>query len=161
MKYPIHLFGALLVATPLPRGIAAAISADPQRHALYLEALGKGGLWGIGYDYLLNNRVAVGSTGSLYFLDGQRITTLSPYLNFYPAGSAHSRLMIQAGPQFVQQSTASTVPEWSGISTTKISGQIGTGWEFRSNALFRIYGMIAAGKTGIAPWAGLTAGWTF
>lgn len=151
----------LLLLAVISGALTSAAIADPRRHAVYFEALGKGGLWGLGYDYLLSERFAAGATASFYFLDDQRIASLSPYLNFYPGSIGSGRWMIQAGPQFVHQSTLSPVPEWTGISSGKLGVQLGTGYEYRSRLLFRAYAMMTAGSGGVAPWLGFSLGWTF
>ena len=89
--------------------------AEP-RHAAYVEVLGKGGLWGLGYDFLLARRVAVGAVGSYYVLGGNRFTTVSPYLAGYPVRGAHHGWFVHGGPQIVRRTTPSPVPEWSGAS---------------------------------------------
>lgn len=157
----VLLFGAAFLSGATA-GHAAQVGAIEPHHAVYLEALGKGGLWGVGYDRLLADRAALGITGSLYFLDGQRIATLSPYFTHYFRGETRGRWMLQAGPQLIQQSTATAqIPEWSGTSSTRLQAQLGVGWEHRSSTLLRLYGMVAAGNKGVAPWMGASVGWVF
>lgn len=156
------------LAASLPARADSAAPSDPRspqrvhRHALYVDALGRGGLWGLGYDYQLTGRFAVGATGSFHSLDAQRVWNVSPYLSFYPASSnsGHHRWLLQAGPQFLRTSTASPVPEWDGMSAYKLSAVAATGYEYRSRFLFRAYGMAAIGAGGVTPWVGFSLGRT-
>src|SRR3954463_5758597 len=90
--------------------------AEP-RHVVSLEVLGKGGLWGLAYDYRINKHVAVGAVGSYYQLAGDHYFTLSPYVMAYPVRGEHSGWFAQIGPQLLQHTTPSPVPEWHGMST--------------------------------------------
>jgi hypothetical protein len=130
-------------------------------HALYLEVLGKGGLWGLGYDYTLHPRVAVGATASFYVLDAEQVFSLSPYLQAYLLGvSRHHRWFVQVGPQLAHLYTPSPVPEWPGTSATGIGGVLCSGYEYRARILVRVYAMGTVGKGGYAPWMGISLGWT-
>jgi hypothetical protein len=146
------------LAALLPGTADAAIEG---RQALYLGALGKGGLWGLGYESLLSERWAAGAAGSYYMLDGKRFLTLSPYLALYPVVAGAHRGVLQAGPQLLRESTMSPVPEWQGTRSTRLGSQLSAGYEYRERWLFRAYGMVSAGSEGIAPWLGIDLGFTF
>lgn len=133
--------------------------AEP-RHVVYLEAFGKGGLWGLGYAFTLDRRLAVGAVASSHPLDGQRVTSLAPYVALYPLATRRHRWFIDAGPQLVRLSTPSPVPEWSGTVEHGIGGQLSTGYEYRRGVLLRAFAMVGAGKGGVAPWFGVDVGWT-
>ena len=89
-----------------------AAPARPPRHAVYVELLGKGGLWGVGYDYQVKPWLALGAVGSYYVIGGDHYMTLSPYASVYPVGHGNKRWFVQVGPQMVRHETPSPVPEW-------------------------------------------------
>lgn len=154
-----------LAASPPARASESAPLPEPaaprlRRHALYVDAFGRGGLWGLGYDYQLTDRFAVGATTSFTALDSQRIWSLSPYLGFYPATSGHHRWLVQGGPQILHSATISPVPEWNGMSSTGVRAVVASGYEYRSRFLFRLYGMATIGGSGVTPWVGISLGGT-
>jgi hypothetical protein len=132
-----------------------------RRHSIYLEGLGKGGLWGLGYGYQFSKRVAIGGVASMWMLDGQRVYTASPFLTVYPAGTARHRLFVDVGPQVIRVSTPSPVPEWMGTSSTGVGGQVSLGYERRGPLLVRAFAMCVAGEKGVAPWIGIDMGASF
>jgi hypothetical protein len=134
-------------------------AAGEQRNAVYLELLGKGGLWGLGYDFDLSRRWAVGAAASFYMLDGEQVLTLSPYAGVYPARGRHHSWFVQAGPQLVRLAIPSPVPEWKGTSSIDVGAELSTGWEYRNHILVRGFVMASAGKNGVLPWLGLSLGW--
>ncbi|MCE9577160.1 MAG: hypothetical protein K8W52_28690 [Deltaproteobacteria bacterium] len=136
---------------------AAARAPSLHRHSIYLEALGKGGVWGLGYDYRLTPRLAIGAVGSYLGLDGQRLLTFAPYVSLAPIGLRH-RWFIDVGPQLVDVATPSPVPEWSGTHSTGIGGEVSSGYEYRGRVVVRVYAMAVAGGSGIAPWFGTSLG---
>jgi hypothetical protein len=162
-------------AAPAPRVSALAPTAEPdaqvarigaatapaaRRVAIYGEALGKGGPWGIGVDVSLGRRLGIGAVGSFVPLDGQRLLVLSPYLSVYPLGGARHRWFVDAGPQLINLATPSPVPEWKGTSSTGLGGEVSSGYEYRGRVFVRAYGMAVIGKHGPAPWLGLSMGWS-
>jgi hypothetical protein len=136
-------------------------SRPERRHSVYVEALGKGGLWGLGYGYQLSKRWAVGGVVSGFALDGQRVYSASPFVTLYPLGTERHRLFVDAGPQVVHVSTPSPVPEWMGTSSTGIGGQVSIGYERHGPLLVRVFAMGNAGKNGVAPWIGVDMGAAF
>jgi hypothetical protein len=146
--------------------VAATRGADAEpertpRHSIYVEALGKGGLWGLGYGHQLSKRIALGAVASMWMLDEQRVYNASPFLTIYPLGTGRHRLFVDVGPQLIHVSTPSPVPEWMGSSSTGVGGQVSLGYERRGPLLVRIFAMGAAGKEGVAPWIGLDVGASF
>jgi hypothetical protein len=136
-------------------------AAPLRRHAAYIELLGKGGLWGLGYDFQLLGHVAIGGTASAYTVGArEQVFTLSPYLTGYLAGSARHRWFMQIGPQIVHLRRASPVPEWPGQSSTGLGGELSTGYELRGRVLLRLFVMGAVGRGGAAPWLGMSLGFT-
>jgi hypothetical protein len=158
MRFPPALSRALVVCALM--ALAGPARAEPRRHALYLEAGGKGGLWGLGYDAELGHRLGLGAAASFTVLDREHITVLSPYLAVRLLGQGHHRWFVHAGPTLTRVATPSPVPEWSGTASTKLSGELSSGWEYRGRLLFRMFGMLAVGERGAAPWLGASVGWT-
>ncbi len=137
--------------------------AEPERtsHSIYVEALGKGGLWGLGYGYQLTKRLALGAVASMWMFDGQRVYSASPFLTVYPAGTERHRLFVDVGPQLVRVFTPAPVPELMDTSSTGIGGQVSIGYERRGPLLVRVYAMGVAGENGVAPWLGVDMGAAF
>jgi len=158
-----------VIALVVALGISARANADtttieaayepPRRHAVYVELFGKGGLWGLGYDYALWPRIVLGGTVSYYAINGERVVSVSPYAAIYPIGERH-RWFVQLGPQLVHLSRMSPVPEWPGQSSTGVSAELSTGYELRTRVLFRAFAMGSLGKGGVAPWLGVSLGVT-
>jgi hypothetical protein len=142
-----------------PASTSASVDTVRGDQAVYVELLGKGGLYGLGYDYQFHPRFAVGATASYYVLDGQEIFDLSPYLMSYLVGTHRQRWFLQLGPQLSYVRTPSPVPEWPGESRTGIGGELCSGWEYRHGVLVRVFGMLTIGEGGAAPWMGVSLGW--
>jgi hypothetical protein len=140
--------------------LAAGTAHAEPRHTVFGELLGKGGLWGAGYEYAVTPRLSLGAVGSVYVLHGDRFMTLSPYVSLYPIGLHRHRWFIQAGPQLVRRSTPSPVPEWQGMATTAWDGELSSGYEYRNQIVVRAYAMAELG-TRLAPWVGTSIGWTW
>ena len=134
---------------------------EPARHALYLEVLGKGGLWGLGYDYRITKRLRVGAVASLTMLDGDRLLSFTPYLAASLVTRGHHSWYVDGGPQLVDYTAPSTVPEWHGTGSTGIGFEVSTGYEYRNHVLVRVFGMATAGAHGVAPWLGASFGWSW
>lgn len=130
-----------------------------REHTLYVEVLGKGGLWGAGYDVSLFRWLGVGATVSFSSTDGERVYSLSPYLTAYPLMGEHHRWFVHAGPQLFRVSTPSPVPEWSGTVSSGIGGEVSSGYEYRGRVVVRAYAMGAVGRNGATPWLGASLGW--
>ncbi|NVB76782.1 MAG: hypothetical protein HOV81_00170 [Kofleriaceae bacterium] len=136
------------------------VAAD-RRNGLYLEALGKGGLWGLGYDRRLARRVSIGVVGSGFSSEGQRYVSLSPYLGLYLARHGRSAWFADGGAMLVRTWADSPVPEWPGETSSGAAGIISSGYEFRGRLIFRVFVHGVIGKGGALPWVGLGLGWAF
>src|SRR5690349_48640 len=88
-------------------GAAATAQADPPErpHAAYVELLGKGALWGAGYDYQPSRWFSFGAAASYFILRGERVSTFSPYAGLYPLGHGRHRLFLHGGPLVVHKDT--------------------------------------------------------
>ncbi len=140
-------------------GVAAArVEARP--NAIYIEALGKGGVWGLGYERHLATWLGVGGVASFTMLDGQRMYSLTPYVLVYPARSGAHGLFVDGGANLIRIDTPSPVPEWDGMTESGIGAEMSAGYEYRGTLLLRLYVQAVAGKGGVAPWGGASIGWT-
>ena len=140
---------------------ARARADEPARpHAAYVELLGKGALWGAGYDYQPSRWLAFGAAASYFVVRGERVATVSPYVGVYPIGHGRHRLFAHAGPMIVHKETPSPVPEWPGQSETGVAAELSVGYELRARVLFRVCAMGTAGRGGVYPWLGASLGWT-
>jgi hypothetical protein len=143
---------------PAP-GTRAPATSSPARHAVYVDLLGRAGLWGLGYDYQPRRWLGFGAAASFYILDGDRFSTIAPYAALYPiARGAHSAFL-QLGPSASRRTTPSPVPEWDGMSTTQLGAALCAGYEYRRGVLFRAYAMASKGDH-LVPWLGVSLGWT-
>jgi hypothetical protein len=150
----------LLCALPLSLCAPDRANAQPA-HGVYAELFGKGGLWGLGYDYRLHHRLTVGAVASAYSLNGKRVITLSPYLGVYlRKGGAHG-WFADAGPQAVHTWAPSPIPEWEGHSSSGLGVLVATGYEYRARLLVRVFAEGVAGKGGVLPWLGAGVGCAF
>lgn len=143
------------------RTAVSAPAAQKQPYALYIEILGKGGVWGVGGDVQLGKRWAIGSTGSFQRWGTQTVLSVSPYVAGYLFPEKRHRLFFQAGPQWVYLSTGSLVPEWKGSRASGLGAQLSTGYEYRNIFLFRFFAMGSIGRQGVAPWMGFDIGHAF
>ena len=145
--------------------LLATLAARPVRaeraNSVYLEAFGKGGLWGLGYDRRLHPRVALGVVGSGYAFEGERYLSLSPYLGLYILRHGRSSWFADLGAQVAHAWSESPVPEWDGQSSSGIGGMMSTGYEFRGRLLVRVFVHGVFGKGGALPWVGADVGWAF
>lgn len=144
--------------SPSPARSAAAASA-PGRHAIYVEGFGKGGLFGLGYDYHVHPRVSFGGVVSYYGLRGEHVFAAAPYVGVNLVGVRRHRLFAHFGPLLVHLYTPSPVIEWAGRSESGVAVELTAGYEYRNRVLFRVALMGTAGKGGVAPWAGVSLGW--
>ena len=151
----------LVIAIVAVLCLARPADADPGSHGVvFTEILGKGGLWGVGYDHPLARRLEVGAVASYLVLDGQHISTLAPYARLAIAGRDRNRFYLDYGPQLVRGSTPSPVPEWMGTTSSGIGTQLSAGYEHRGRAVLRVFAMGTIGRGGAAPWLGADLGWS-
>ena len=135
------------------------VAQGPAPHAIYVDVLGKAGLWGLGYDWQARPRFAIGGAASYYSFDGDHITTLAPYVAGYPIDRGHHRGFVQLGPTLTRRTTPSPVPEWRGMTTSRVGAELSAGYEYRHGFLFRAYAMASQGDH-LVPWLGASIGWT-
>lgn len=137
---------------------SATARAEPH-HTVSVELFGKGGLWGLGYEWQPQRRFALGAVGSWYMLGGEHYATFSPYVSAYPVAHERHRWFVQLGPQLVHRTTPSPGPEWQGMSTTGYDLELSSGYERRGSVVLRAYAMTSVGAR-ITPWLGASIGWS-
>jgi hypothetical protein len=142
-------------------GEPAASNRSLRPNAAYVELLGKNGLYGLGYDRALSDRLAVGGAAAWFTVESEEVLSLSPYVNVYPLAGSRWALALQAGAQLVHVKVPSRVVGWSGASATGVAGQVSAGFEFRSPVLCRFLASGVFGRGGFRPWAGLALGSAF
>ncbi len=141
--------------------LASHTAAADHSNTIYVEAFGKGGLWGLGYDHRFAHRYSIGAVGSGASFDGERYVSLSPYLGLAIARHGRSAWFADFGAQIAHVWSDSPVPEWDGERSTGVGAMFSTGYEFRGRLLFRLYAHGVVGKGGALPWAGTSLGWAF
>ena len=130
--------------------------------AVYVEALGRGGAYGVGGEIAVRERVAVGAAASFLPADGERVATFSPYLHVEIVARGAHAWFVDVGPSVVHRSIPSPVPEWGGVSDTSLGGVVTTGHEVAGDRLFlRSSISLAIGPGGVAPWGGVALGMRF
>jgi hypothetical protein len=142
-------------------GDASGGALSRQPHAAYFEMLGKNGLYGLGYDFALSDRFAVGGALAYFTVESEHVFSVSPYANAYPLAGRWGALVLQGGAQLVHVWVPSRVIGWSGTSTTGVAGQISAGYEYRNRFLFRFLASGVFGQGGLRPWVGLALGAAF
>ncbi len=147
----------VVAASATATSLSGGAAAEPT-HAVYAEGLGKGGLYGVGYDLGLTRRLGLGAVASYYVLGGDRFTRLAPYVTAYPWRGARHGWFVQAGPLWVHRHTPSPGPEWQGRTTASVDAEVSMGYEYRRGVLLRGYVMGALGER-FAPWLGVSVGW--
>jgi hypothetical protein len=134
-------------------------SAEPTRTLIYVEALGKGGAYGIGLERPITRRLSLGGVASWITVRGQQISTVSPYLHATLTRRGRHALFGELGAVLAHSKIVSPVDGWSGMSDTGGGGIAGLGYERDGKRLvFRAQGSVLAGEGGVAPWAGLAIG---
>lgn len=149
-------------ATAVSANAVSAEAVTPpseSHHVVFLEVLGKGGLWGAGYEWR-GRRFVVGGVGSYYQLGGDRFTTVSPYIGASLLGGPHASWFVHVGPQLVRRTTPSPGPEWMGLTTTGLDAELSTGIESTIGKLhLRAYAMAEVGAH-VAGGVGAGIGWS-
>lgn len=151
----------VLVASATARaddGVRA--SAEPaSRHLVYVELLGKGGLYGVGYEYAIAPWLGFGGAASFAQVRGEQTFTASPYLHVTALGGSHHALFGEVGAILAHARVPSPVMGWNGTSDTGGGGFAALGWEYRRRHLvLRTSAAIVAGEGGVAPMVGFAIG---
>lgn len=151
----IVLLGSSLASAEVVRGA----TEPPREHLVYVEALGKGGLYGIGYERTLTSRLALGAAGSFAVIRDQQLLTLSPYVHATVVRGRRDALFAEVGATFVHSRIPSPVSDWDGMTDSGGGGFASLGWERAGRRLVvRAAASAVVGEGGIAPWLGVAIG---
>jgi len=146
------------VADPTVTAAASPAPARP-KDIVYVEAFGKGGVYGIGVEHGITPRLSLGVVGSLISIRGQQIGTAAGYVHARLASRGRHALFGELGAVLVHSRIASPVASWDGMSDTGGGGVAGVGWEHAGRHLIlRAQGSVLVGEGGVAPWGGIAIG---
>jgi hypothetical protein len=143
---------AVLVTVVLGRSVHA-------EDLVYVEALGKGGAYGVGYEHAMTGRLSLGVAASYMNMEGQEVYTAAPYLHGTLAGSARHALFGEIGAVLAHSRIPSPVMDWDGMTDTGGGGFLSLGYEYRRSwFVMRASGSVVAGEGGLGPMIGLAFG---
>jgi hypothetical protein len=133
--------------------------------ALSLEVLGRGALWSVDYDRVLDEHLAAGlGLGTVSLKNGAGNATMIPaYVNYYLAPEQGS-LFLTAGVTLATGAKNSEINTGGfEIGDTPFFGTFGIGYENRSDAGYLVrlaaYGMVT--DQNVKPWGGISFGKSF
>lgn len=137
----------------------ATAEPAPREHLVYVEAFGKSGLYGLGYERTLTPRLALGAAGSFAVVRDQQLLTLSPYVHAKLVRGRRHALFTDLGLTFVHSRIPSPVSDWEGMSDSGAGGFASLGWERDGRRLvLRAAASVFVGEGGVAPWLGFAIG---
>jgi hypothetical protein len=147
---------ALTIATIV--AFTATARAEPPDF-LYVEALGKAGAYGVGYERTIASRWAIGGAASFVVLRGERLTTVVPYVHATALARGNNALYAELGAELVHTTIPSPVPDWAGMTSTGAGGLAALGWQRTTRRLvLRTTASAAVGRGGVAPMLGFAIG---
>lgn len=159
------LITLILVAAATPAFADDALTAKVTlekpfgRHLVYAEFLGKGGLYGVGYEYMMTPRLSVGGAASFAVIRDQQVTTASPYLHATLLAGKRNAIFTEVGAILAHAHLPSPVAGWDGMSDTGSGGFMTLGWERGTRHLvLRASGGVVYGEGGFGPMAGIAIG---
>jgi hypothetical protein len=124
-----------------------------------VEALGKGGLYGVGYEHTITQRLSLGVAGSFAVLSDQRVTTIAPYVHGTIKSGQRHALFTEVGAVLAHSHLPSPVAGWDGMTDTGGGGFASLGWEYsRRHVVLRASGSLVVGEGGIGPMFGFAIG---
>jgi len=136
-------------------------TASPRvgKNLFYVEALGKGGLYGVGYERVLTKRLALGAAASYAVLSDQEVLTFAPYVHGTLLQGKRHALFTELGAILAQSHLPSPVSGWDGMTTSGGGGFLSLGWEYtRGHFFLRTSGSVVVGDGGIGPMLGFAFG---
>jgi hypothetical protein len=126
---------------------------------VYVELLGKGGLYGVGYEYAIAPWLGFGGAASFAQVRGEQTFTVSPYLHLTALAGGRHALFGEVGAILAHARVPSPVMGWGGASDTGGGGFAALGWEYRRrHVVLRTSAAIVAGEGGVAPMLGFAIG---
>lgn len=140
-------------------GDVSTADAPPSRHLFYVEALGKGGLYGVGYEYSAKPWLGLGGALSYSNIRDEQVFTASPYVHLTALQGKRHALFGELGAIIAHSRVPSPVMNWDGMSDSGVGGFATVGWEYRRGHLvLRTSGGVAVGEGGAAPMLGFSIG---
>jgi hypothetical protein len=134
--------------------------AEPGRNLVYAEVGGKAGAYGVGYERVLTDRLALGAVASFLVVRGQQIATAAPYVHATVLRRGKHALFGELGAVLVHSKIPSPVDDWDGMSESGGGGVAALGWERAAHHLVvRAQASVLVGEGGVAPWAGFAIGY--
>jgi hypothetical protein len=148
---------AVVLATLALTGTARA---EAERDLVYVEAFGKAGAYGVGYERALAPWLGLGFAGSFLTVRQQQLATAAPYLHLTAVRRGRHAGFVELGAVIVHSRIPSPVMDWDGATDTGGGGVAALGWE-RATRHLVLRGQVAvlAGEGGVAPWGGFAIGW--
>lgn len=126
---------------------------------IYVEALGKAGAYGVGYERAITRRLALGAAVSLAVIREQQLATVAPYVHGTLAMRGKHAAFVEVGPTLAYSRVPSPSMHWNGASDVGGGGFVSAGWERRSrHTVMRFALSVVAGEGGLAPWGGFAIG---
>lgn len=145
-----------LLAALVVLGLGGAAHAED---LIYVEALGKGGAYGLGYEHALDERFSLGIAASFVSVSGQQVYTAAPYLHATVVGTERHALFTELGGVLAHSRIPSPVMDWDGMTDTGAGGFLAAGYEYRRGPIvLRASGAVVAGEGGLGPMIGLAIG---
>lgn len=140
--------------------ITASAPVKQPENVVYVEALGKAGPYGVGYERRITDRLWLGLAASYASVRDQQIATAAPYVHARLAGKRNT-LFTEIGAVFVHTRIPSPVPEWDGMSDSGGGGFASLGWQRSwTHLIVRAHGSLMVGEGGVTPWGGVAIGVT-
>lgn len=140
-------------------GVAALADRARADDVVYVEALGKAGAYGLGYEHSIAARISIGAAASYISLEGQQLYTVAPYIHGTLLGTHRHRMFTELGGVLAHSRIPSPVMDWDGMTDTGGGGFLSLGYEYtRGHFLARASGSVVAGEGGLAPMIGIAIG---
>jgi hypothetical protein len=153
----LHAMRTSLAVVVVVLGLAGVARAE---QLVYVEALGKAGLYGVGYERAITPRLALGGVASYAVIRDQQLATAAPYLHATLVRGRRHALFGELGLVLVHSRIPSPVATWDGMAETGAGGVAAVGWERRGRLVVRAQAAVLAGEGGVAPWLGFAVGVT-
>lgn len=151
--------GVVTASTASADDLHHAPEPAPGRNLVYVEALGKAGLYGVGYERALTPRLSLGAAGSFAVVRDQQVLTVSPYVHGTLVQGRRHALFTELGATFVRSHVPSPVDDWDGMTDSGGGGFASLGWERAGRHLVvRTSASVVVGEGGVAPWLGVALG---
>lgn len=137
-------------------GLGATAHADD---LFYVEALGKAGAYGVGYEHGIARRLSLGVAASYITITDQQVYTVAPYVHVDVVGTTRHMMFSEVGAVLAHSRIPSPVADWDGMSDTGGGGYLSLGYEYqRGHVVVRASGSVVAGEGGLGPMIGLVLG---